>query len=185
MTTTINYVAQKGLASSPEVLILGQSMLPLANNLRAEEVREVMLHHGLTQIDPEAWYPQQLLLDIYNSIEREYGEFSEYLVAIGIKIIDTMELPIEVNGFDESLAFLQAVYPYIHRNQPADEGWIIERVNARQYRVQANMPYPDASTYGCLFAFARRFAPKGARFTVSSPIVEAGKPTRFDISFHA
>lgn len=184
MTTPTPYLAQKGHAASPEVEIIGQTMVAFMENLRADEVKKVMALHGLTAIDPNRWYPQQLFLDIYAAIEAEHGEFSEYLVAIGVKTIDTVPLPENVTNIEQAIGFLHTIYTTIHRNLPEGEGWTVERVGEHLYRIGANFPYPAAATYGYLFAFARRFAPKGLRFTVSSPIVEDGKPTRFDMRFH-
>jgi hypothetical protein len=184
MSQAPSYIAQKGKAASAEVEVLGQTMVAFIENLRADEVKRLMALHGLNSIDPNTWYPQQLFLDIYQTIEDEHGEFSEYLVAIGVKTIDTVPLPEGVDNIAQAVGFLHGIYTAIHRNLPEGEGWTVDQVNEHFYRIGANFPYPPAATYGYLFAFARRFAPKGMRFTVSSPITEAGKPTRFDVRFH-
>ncbi|MCU0476738.1 MAG: hypothetical protein MUC99_11635 [Anaerolineae bacterium] len=177
------YVAQKGKAASPQVEAMGAALGPMISNIRAEEVRMVLKEYGVEDIDLQQWYPQQLLLDIFRAVEGQYGEFSENLVAIGIQAIDAFAFPDSVTDIEAVIQFLQGVYQMTHRNHPAEESWLCHKVGENAYDITANMPYPDASSYGYLYGLARRFAPKGMRASVSSPIQEEGKPTRFEVRF--
>lgn len=112
------YIAKKGQAASPEVEAIGAALGTMINNIRAEEVKMVLMNYELADIDLQRWYPQQLLLDIFRAVEGQYGEFSENLVAIGIQAIDAFAFPETVTDIESAVQFLQGVYQMTHRNHP-------------------------------------------------------------------
>lgn len=145
----------------PDAEVYGPAMLAFAQSINFMNFSAVLRAHGLSEIR-DAWYPQQMWLDVFNSINS-----GDDLVSIGMKIIDTavmpphlLEMPFEdfMQHFDDN---------YRANNRGADIGGIECVIAGHNHIIMVDKtPYPDEFVYGAYYALARRFL-KGRHFTVA------------------
>jgi hypothetical protein len=173
-------LTQKQLASKDEAKVLGQVMQAFLDNLRADDIKPLMEEAGLESIDPQAWYPQQKFVDIYNKLETMPGG-TEDIVAIGVQTVDALEFPDAVQDIPAALQALPQMYDAIHKNAGDDEGWQIDVVSDDEIRVTFNSPYSDYAAYGYLYSIARRFRPQGRSFSLIPTLGRDGQPALFTI----
>jgi hypothetical protein len=173
------------VASTPQTKVLGISMLTLINTVNADEIRPILMQHGLnpTNVKPTDWLPHQQMLDIYRSIEAKDSNVSENYVSIGMKIMEQAPFPPELKTVEEALASLGPTYEAAHRNN-TEAGWITEFKGEGHALITADNPYPDDLCYGLLWALVRRFVPKGHGFTVKPlPLSSPEGPVQYEVTW--
>lgn len=176
---------KKYVASSPKAEVLGTALL--AYELSQERaVFESILHdHGLHEIDPEAWYPQQWTLDIQRTIKETTGGM-QALVSIGMKIIESAQFP-PMNSLEEAIDAFAASYPMNFRNVSADDHIRAEMLGPGHVRVINASPHSDHMIYGYIYALLTRFAPAGSAPTVEFADldkVDSDEDTVFNITWN-
>ena len=62
------YIAQQFIASSPDQELIGQMALGNTQNIRHDEIEPLLKKYRLQNIDPNHWYPHQMILDMYREI---------------------------------------------------------------------------------------------------------------------
>lgn len=157
----------KKLIASPEAQVLGASMLSLPTCLAAEEIVPVLERHGFGNIDPNGWYPQQNVLKIYDDILEKRTNVSENLVSIGIKSVETMTFPPEINTIEAILTAMATSYGMFHRNIPSYEGTTLFKIGEDHYQMVLNSPYPDDIFYGYYWGVMNKHTPKDIKFRVA------------------
>jgi hypothetical protein len=167
MTTKTHYIAQEYIASSPEAEIIGALMLALVQNLKADELVPMLKTYGLADIDPNKWYPQQLVLDFFKAVAANSVNVSENFVAMGMKSMDMLPIDPRVKTFEESITAFDSTNQQITRNIPADEVLMIAESTPDHVLLIANMPYPIDMVYGYVWVLARRYKPANRSFTVT------------------
>jgi len=150
----------------PDTEIIGQMMLPILNNLHAEEIRPFLVVHNLSEIDPEKWYKVKDFLDVLSDVAKAPGGMTN-MVAVGMSTANNMVLPADTPA--PSLPMVLAMWDQIHEQQ--HRGTPIgsvhtEKINDTYYRITHAHPYPDDLIYGLAYGMARRFLPKGTQFQV-------------------
>ena len=166
--TPPTYVAQEGIAASPNVQIQGAVLQALVQNIKAEEIRPLLQKYGLATIEPDRWYPQQLVLDFEFAVANSEVNAGENLVAIGMKAVDTIPFPASTRSIEDGVNALNLVMQQILRNVPDDEGIFIAARDSGYLLVTANMPYPEDILYDYLWSLAKRFRPSGSAFKVTA-----------------
>lgn len=148
--------------------IPGQILLDLANAVGSEEIMPYYVRHGLTPIDPKAWYPQQKVLDVYNDMDGTKAGTMFDFVAIGMKEAEQAIIPPQMQSLP-LLTILQGVGQVFKlNNRGTDPGEItVETVSAKHVKMILRIPQPDDIWYGIFYGYVRRFVPKGTEFTVA------------------
>lgn len=166
--------------AQPETEILGQAILAVTQSINYDDFGG-LFEAGLKQynfptvIDPEQWYPLQMLLDIYKSFYDE-ANASPNLVSIGMKVIEASPFPPEVDSVVTAVAALNSIYEYYVRNYEAGTEYQIETLSATEVRVTDHTPFPHDLVYGYMYAIARRFAPEGEHITVIRTFINDDEP---------
>src|SRR5260221_11531967 len=96
------YASQTYVAPSPDVEVIGEGVLALLRNLHADDIAPFLKQYNLETVEPEKWYPMQLILDIEKAIVEAKINVSETLVAIGVKGMDTVTF-VNVNSLAEAI----------------------------------------------------------------------------------
>lgn len=148
------------VAFEPNVEVLGISMLSVTEAM-GEQAYGVMEKHGLINIDPESWYPQQTYLDAYHELST-LGFFN--MVSVGMKVPDNAKFP-PVNSVEEALKLLNTAYQMNHRGGDIGE-YRYEKVNESEARMICRTPYPSDFDYGLIYRLVQKFAPKGSHVVV-------------------
>ena len=154
------------LECSPNVEVIGASVLSFVENVQSNEIHPYLEKYGLTDIDPHKWYPLQDWLNVINDMA-EKENLSSTLVAIGMKIYQTIELPPEVENstFAEILMGWDNAYQAQHRGGDVGEV-LVEPLEDNHYKATINIPYPSDMIYGVAYGMGRRFLPDGTHFVV-------------------
>lgn len=160
------YVATRFQPASQNALANGQVIMPYLTVLAGSKLEYLIEKHDIRDVDPQQFYPQSIVCSMQSEIVQEAGLFSGDLVDIGIKSIDAIGFPEEVNTVETALGMLHDIYQMIHQNVPEDEGWGLERTSDEELKVYFNSPYEPYAAYGYVWGIARRFTPKGMDFTV-------------------
>jgi hypothetical protein len=152
----------------PDAEVYGAAMLAFIQSINYGNFHAIMEDHGVKEVNPQKWYPQQLWLDIFTDIGSRPGGSSDF-VSIGMKIAETAVVPSEVEDIpfvDLMQAFDAASYRANNRGE--DIGGIETEVVSDNHIIMIDRtPYPDDFVYGAYYGMAKRFLPKGTMFTVA------------------
>lgn len=154
------------LTCAPDVEVIGAAMLAIINNSESANIFPLLESHGLTEIDPEAWYPAQKWLTVMNEMARNPNMTSNF-VAIGMSVSERIILPphLQEATLPDILDNWDTLYHMQHHGD--DIGYkIIERTSETSYRITVRDLYPDDFIYGLAYGFCRRFLPAGTEFHV-------------------
>lgn len=152
--------------TSPNASMLGAIVLAIMESLNYQEYRHlvdpVFAEHGIQEIDPEAYYPAQVLLDMYKMMDGQGNSMFNF-VAIGKQVGDNLEFPPEVTTLADAVAGLNDMYRSMLRDFDESELYEFTQVDEQHLVIKDNNPYPHDMVYGYIHSLARRFAPQGAR----------------------
>lgn len=146
----------------------GSFLLAFIKNLKSEEIFPILRKHNLVSVDPDAWYPHQLALDVLHDVAYGTEGGMMNLVAIGMGVVDTaMSEQINQPGItlEEGLISLNDTYQLNHRNGYAGEISVVV-MGPRHVELVDHTPYTDDTMFGMIYALARKLSPVG-----SHPIV--------------
>ena len=141
----------------PNAKVRGTTILTYVAAL-GEAAYPILEKHGLIDIEPDAWYPLQPLLDALKEIYE--GDFSAVLdmVHIGMKIPEHVIWPPEIQTLEDALFSIDVAY---HMNHADGEVGFYQatQVNEREIEMVCQNPYPCDFDYGLLYAIAQRYLP--------------------------
>lgn len=150
----------------PALELNGQTARALLENINRDAILPHLEMYGLDDIDPDAWYPTQHILEVMSAIAHE-GNAMSHFVAIGIKAAELSPLTPELEQlpFDAFIRRYAEIYRVRHRN--GDPGTIqVTEAGDNHITLVFNVPYPDDVMYGLVFGYARRLFPPDVHFTV-------------------
>jgi hypothetical protein len=153
--------------AAPGGEVLGASMAALPVALKSTEIMPLLERHGFAHIDPEKWYPQQSVLNLYKDIDQGRSNVSDNLVAIGIKSVGVMSFPPEINTMEAVLTAMTGSYAPFHRNIWPGEGTWGKFLGQGHAQITVNVPYPDDVFYGYFWGVAKHYTPNGMRFRIA------------------
>jgi hypothetical protein len=124
---------------------------------------------GLSQVDPEGWYPQQAWLRVFERITKELR--GSNLLAIGMRIPDNARFPRGVVEIHGAMASIDVAYHMNHRKEglvmlDSATGAMAEGIghygyepvpHERRIVSRCENPYPCEFDRGILTAMARRY----------------------------
>lgn len=153
----------------PKLEVMGFVPLGFFGNLQEDTIRPILNDLGLniTQFQPDAWYPFQLVLDILDRFQ-QYGDTMFNYVAFGMRVAETAYLPPELSSedFAQFLLNFEKLYPQRYRN--GNPGYVhVQRLAERQIRLMFDVPYPDDTFYGLFYGYCLRLLPQGTPFSVA------------------
>ncbi len=147
--------------------ISGANALALLLNLRADHIRPLLAQHGLAEIEPDRWYDQQRVVSVFAAMAALPNITYEDFVAVGMKAIETAQLPPDIPDVESALSILPHAYQLNHRNIPADEGYSVRKISPTHYQFAANSPYPVYVVYGVVYGMVRRYSEGKSQFQVA------------------
>ncbi len=150
----------------PSTEISGNAIKTYSKAIEKTYVDTVLDSYGIDTIDPEAWYPLQIWLDVLNEIHLNLSSMS-YFVTIGMSIAEALPFPEHFNDLPllDVLQLAPQGYTIDHRGD--DIGSIdTEQIDERSLRFIVRTPYPDDFFYGVCYGLAQRFAGPDQMFTV-------------------
>ena len=145
---------------------IGLLLQAFYDNLEESNTRPIMEEHGVVNLDPQKWYPTQMLLNALNDLKHNPG-FRSSMTAIGLKTGETVPIPPDMKEptLEKVIGIWDSLFQMLHRN--GDVGCIrVEKVTDKHFKTIHTVVYPDDMSYGILYAYGRRFLPPRIPFTV-------------------
>jgi len=157
---------KKLIASKSNAEVHGQTILKYIESLGHEAISPILKKHKLTDVQPNAWYPHQRVLDLLRDIQDPKYNVPGSLETLGIKLMRMAELPPNVNSIPAILNALGILYGLQHRNF-RETGWSARKIGPGHMRVTHDSPYPEDLAYGIVWGAVNRFRPGQSSFMVA------------------
>lgn len=163
------------VAFADDVEVEGQTVYAVIDGMGAfrRYAEAILAQHGITNLVPDAWYPQQAWLDAFRTISERIGDNTLY--AIGRKIPENVQFPPDIQSLEQALQSMDVAYHMNHRRNgrvlfdpttgAMAEGighYGYELLEPRRIRMLCNNPYPCDFDRGIIAAMAERFKPPSA-----------------------
>ena len=163
------------LQCDPETEIIGQTLLSYIDNIQAEEIHPYLEKYGLTEVDPEKWYPANNLMSLMNDMAAE-ANLSSNLVALGMATVAKMIIPPEMAALPLSAVLEGWNDLYYLQHRGGEIGYVkVEKITDHHYKTIHHLLYPDDMVYGVAYGLALRWLPKTVHFKI---IYDADTPRR-------
>jgi hypothetical protein len=159
------------LAFEPGAELSGKSAQALTSCIIHTEIEAILVRHNLNNIDVDAWYPVQAVLDVFSDLAAT-GSHVKYFLGIGMAGADNLfnNLPPWMEGVDllQILCGYEQFYKARHRSSSGgNTGYIkAEQVEENHIIARIRVPYPDDVYYGLIYGLARHFRPADKDFEV-------------------
>ncbi|MEL6150110.1 MAG: hypothetical protein AAFV33_00105 [Chloroflexota bacterium] len=144
-----NHIKVVQFKTSPEAEATGAIMAAWLNHQLADETRDRLAAHGITEIDYEQYYPFQTFLDVMREIAESENNTTMQLVSVG----KAAAMSIEMDDFPDMAAFegfISVLHGLNVRNMPEYEGWFSEWHDGNLY-VLNNTPVSNDLVFGFLW----------------------------------
>lgn len=153
-------------ALGPDAEVLGGAIHGFIQATNRDNIWPHLEKLGMTEIDPAAWYPKQLYIDLWNSIVESNEAHMFDFVSIGMTIAQ-LAWPKELDGQPFETIVIGWTDAFDTVNRGADRGYIrAEKVADQHYKIIHCTPDPDDLNYGVVYGTCRRFLPESTDFTV-------------------
>ncbi len=153
-------------ALGPDAEVLGGAIHGFISATNKENIWPHLEKLKMTDIDPSAWYPKQLYLDLWNSIAESNESHMFDFVSIGMTIAE-LAWPKEFDGQPFESILMKWGDAFATVNRGTDCGYIrTEKVADKHFKIIHHTPDPDDLNYGVVYGTCRRFLPEGVAFTV-------------------
>jgi len=150
---------EKYKASTEDAKVIGAALKPYEMSSMRHRFESILKKYGLTEIDEEKWYPQQLTLDVQKDIKGS-ADGGNMLISIGVKIIEAAKFP-PMETLEQALGAFASSYPMNFRDQAEEDIIVAEQIDDQHIRVINRSPHSDEMIYGYVYAMVKRFAPEG------------------------
>ncbi|RLI00399.1 hypothetical protein DRO30_05885 [Candidatus Bathyarchaeota archaeon] len=141
-------------AISSAARVKGNAMLAIVNGIMHRDLAlEILAKHGITDIDPDEWYPEQSWLDAFAEIGADLGDAALY--AIGRAIPQVIDIPDDINSAIEAIERLDEVYQSHHKGLSG--AYVVEITGESSARIISKNPRPCAYDMGFITAYVEMF----------------------------
>lgn len=142
-------------AFSPSAEVKGNAMLAILDGIMHRDLAEQILSkHGISEVDPNQWYPEQSWLDAFSEITAELGDAALY--AIGRAVPQVIDIPPEMDNVEDALNHLDEVYQAHHRGGESG-GYEVTMLGPDSARIESKNPRPCAYDMGFISAYIEKF----------------------------
>jgi hypothetical protein len=161
-------------AFSPNVFVNGQTVLAVTKGMGsfANLASKILERHGIKDVDPMQWYPQQAWLDAFEEISKSVGPRT--LDQIGMSIPESAKFPPGIDTVETALASIDIAYHLNHRGGEIGH-YTFTKNGEKQGVMECGNPYPCEFDHGLIRAMTKRFASSGSSCKVSH---DTSKPCR-------
>jgi hypothetical protein len=150
----------------PDHETLGRTLLDFEDAVGGENIQPYFQKHGLVNIDPDAWYPEQKLLDVLSDISGQKNSMFD-LVSIGLKTVEQAVIPPEYASLPLLTILENANETYKLNCRGTDIGGVqCEVVSSKHVKMICRFPDPDDYWYGCFYGYVKRFSPRDTNFSL-------------------
>jgi hypothetical protein len=141
-------------ALSPTTEVKGNAILAILNGIMHRDLAErILAKHGIHDVNPDYWYPEQSWLDAFSEIAGELGDSA--LFAIGRAVPQVMDFPRPFANATDALKTLDEVYQAHHRGKAG--GYEVSFLEPNKARIASTNPRPCAYDMGFITAYIEKF----------------------------
>lgn len=144
------------VAFSPDAEVRGVAILGMLRAL-GDRAMDLLQRHGLENVQPDGWYPQQLWLNALQDIAAAESNVIFDFIAIAKEIARNIPLPDGIDSVEAVLLRESEVYRANNRHCPGSIS--AKKVAEGHIEVTVCNPYPHAMMYGIVWGLATRFQP--------------------------
>jgi hypothetical protein len=171
------------IAPCLESEVMGQAMMMFAEIAKGTDVEAVLQENGLLNISPDAWYPMQSALNVFKALYDEPNSPNYALVSTGMKAIQTLSFPPEVNSIADALRLIYQISKQWARYVPDNFGFSVEILDEGQAHITNNTPVPDSSVYGFIWNIINSRKLPEQIFLVRTLPSATDRPTVFEVTW--
>jgi len=148
-------------AMAQGVSVNGQTVLSIVSGMPAfkDKALEILKKHGIANIAPDAWYPQQAWLDSFKEIAEVVG--ANTLFTIGTKIPESAKFPPEIDAIEKALSAIDVAYHMNHKGGEIGH-YLFKSTGPKSASVDCPNPYPCEFDRGIIESMAKKFKPAGS-----------------------
>ena len=143
------------------VEVRGEIVLAMVEGMRGfrKRYRHLLAEHGLDDPQPDCWYSQDELLDIFETLSADVGPLA--ISDMGARVANDAKFPAEIDSAEEALTHLNAFLRSGHRGANLGS-YVFEKTGEDSGTIVCNTPYPCDFDRGLIEAVALRFRPQGS-----------------------
>lgn len=146
---------------APNVQVNGQTVLSVVNAIQfGQDFRISLLEkHGLKNVVPDEWYPQEAWLNAFKEIADTIGD--KTLFTIGKAIPENAKFPPEINSLEIALQAINQAYQMNHKGGKIGHYKLVSfDAETKKATMECMNPYPSEFDRGIIMTMLRRFKPK-------------------------
>lgn len=143
---------RNGIAQAESLGLILQSFLV---SIQRKEYQPVLDKYGITDFDPDAWYPMQLILEIFEAVQNSTNA-TQNLVSIGIKVVEVVDFKSRFPTLIDLVENLPQLEQDLHRNNPGY--WEVKRVSPNCIEIMDRTVWPHDLEYGVLYGFTNLYS---------------------------
>jgi hypothetical protein len=153
------------VAKSPDTEVMGILVLAYIAAL-GQEIEPIAESFGLSNIDPQAWYKEQTLLDLLKEAAQGDMNATFDMVKIGMRMTEMVTEQIKIPPTIEQW-FLSLPESVDQTVRGKDAGELrVRLIQPKHIEIYVNNPYPCDMCYGIYYAAARLTRPDNMKFSV-------------------
>src|SRR5262249_5940543 len=99
----------------PECEVGGVIIVAYLQSMWADDIAPLIKAHGLEDVDPQGWYPQQQWLDFLTEVYK-MPDGPSRMVSVGMKVGQVMPFPPELATFEQVMDSIHMSMEMSHRN---------------------------------------------------------------------
>lgn len=164
---------KKLVAYSEDAEVLGQTALSILASIKREHYQPILDRHQIVTLDPNTWYPQQVILDIMREIRDECQVLATVydLVMVGIQVAEQALQHITLP--DIETFFLSGAFRLDTLQRGEKPGYTLARLGReRQIFVEDHTPWPHDLMFGIYYGYGRVFHACGEKVMVRRAGIE-------------
>lgn len=123
-----------------------------------QKIQEILAEKGVREIQPDKWYPMQLVLDIHRTIYETVGPNTLFLM--GKYVPEYAVFPPDIDALGKALASIDAAYHMTNRGKSIGY-YKFKRTGQRTAAMICNNPFPCDFDRGIISGMIDKFKPKG------------------------
>ena len=168
-------------AIDPGTRVIGQAIQPFVAAFPAELAdvgSKILEKHGIHNVNPEDYYPQQAFLNAMKEIHDTFGP--QMLFRIGEQVATHAILPPGIDSLEAALSSIDVAYKMNHGGSDNIGTYSYTYLGVSRGISKAKMvcenPYPSSFDRGLIEGFAKRFKPEGCEDIIVK--LDDTQPTR-------
>lgn len=153
---------------SPDNELLGHVILRFLDCTDMAGMKPYLEAHGLSDVQPDHWYPEQSWLDVLNDVSQLKGRAPLDFRCIGAELVHLVPEASQSKSFVDIMRWWgndDSIYRAYRGSDIGDRK--VEIVDDHHIKIIMRSASPDDVNYGFVYGVCQRFLPPGTPFMVT------------------